>query len=414
MEITRNKQGDILELVLEGRLDGLWSGQLEDEIQEWIRKGERHIRIDLAAVPFLSSAGIRVLIKCFKDLRKLNGSFYLTRRSDFVEEVIEVSGLQELRAPSEEDLSGLPGAQASLEKLECEDMSVSVQEVSPGSSLRCRVVGDPGQIETMDYAPSGVHSLSLPPGVFGVGVGAFGGGFEDVRTRFGEFIVAGGAAACFPSDSSNTPDFLLSRGDYIPQVKVLYSVLCDGEPSHLLRFQPSGLEGVIPLSRLVGLAHQAVNAPVFGLVMMAESAGLVGASLKCSPALDETRKNPFGFPEIRRWISYSSERLYRKSLALVAGIALFEDVPSLRPMVRPLMEKKFPAGHFHAATFSYRALHGEEVNLEQMVISLFDAETLQGILHLLTDNRDLQGAGESEFVRGSMWVGPIERSLTMR
>jgi anti-anti-sigma factor len=413
MEITRNKRGDILEMVLDGRLDGLWSGQLETELQEWIRKGERHIRMDLAAVPFLSSAGIRVLVKCYKDLKKLNGSFYLTKRSDFVEEVIEVSGLQDLCAPIGEDLSSVVSGQAVLDKLECEGMSVSVQVVSPGSSLRCRMVGDPGQITTMDYGSSGMHTLSLPPGVFGVGVGAFGSGFEDVRTRFGEFVVAGGAAAYMPSDSSNTPDFLLSRGDYIPQVQVLYSVLCDGEPSHLIRFQPSGLEGVVPLSKLVGLAHKATGAPAVGLVMMAESAGLVGAALKCSPAMDETHKSPFKFPEIRRWISYSSERLYRKSLALVTGIALFEEVPSLQLMVRPLLNGEFPAGHFHAAAFSYRALHGEEVNLEEMVISLFEGETLQGILHLLSDHRDLQGAGESEFVRGAMWVGPIERSLVM-
>ncbi len=413
MEITRNKKGEVLEILLDGRLDGLWSGQLEDELQEWIRKGERHIRVDLAAVPFLSSAGIRVLVKCYKDLKKLNGSFYLTNRSDFVEEVIEVSGLGELCASPDEDLSAVASDHALLDSLECEGMSVSVQEVSPGSSLRCRVVGDPSQIATMDYSSSGMHTLSLPPGVFGVGVGAFGRGFEDVRARFGEFMVAGGAAAYFPSDSSNTPDFLLSRGDYIPEVKVLYSVLCDGEPSHLLRFQPSRLEGVVTLSKLVNLAHRAVSAPAVGLVMMAESAGLVGACLKCSPALDETGKNAFGFPEVRRWISYSSERLYRKSLALVTGVAIFEEVSSLLPLVRPMTTARFPAGHFHAAAFSYRALHGEEVNLEQMVISLFEGETLQGILHLLSDNRDLQGAGESEFVRGAMWVGPIERSLAL-
>ncbi len=413
MEVTRNKNGDVLEILLDGRLDGLWSGQLETELQEWIRKGERHIRIDLAAVPFLSSAGIRVLVKTYKDLKKLNGSFFITNRSDFVEEVIEVSGLQNLCAPPDEDLSTVTGAHASLDRLECEGMTVSVQEVSPGSSLRCRIVGDPEQITTMDYSSSGMHTLSLPPGVFGLGVGAFGPDFKDVHARFGEFLVAGGAAAYMPSDTSNTPDFLLSRGDYIPQVQVLYSVLCDGEPSHLLRFQPSGLEGTVSLSKLVQLAHKATGAPGVGLVMMAESAGLVGASLKCSPALNETPKTPFDFPEVRRWISYSSERLYRKSLALVTGIALFEPVPSLLSMVRPLTTEDFPAGHFHAAAFSYRALHGEEVNLEQMVTSLFEGETLQGILHLLTDNRDLQGAGESEFVRGAMWVGPIERSLTL-
>lgn len=413
MEVTRNKRGDLLEITLDGRLDGLWSGQLESELQEWIRKGERHIRMDLAAVPFLSSAGIRVLVKCYKDLKKLNGTFYLTNRSAFVEEVIEVSGLQELCAPEGEDLGPIIDGDTTLARLQCEGMSVSVRPVSPGSSLRCRVVGEPGQMATMNYPPEGMHTLSLPPGVFGVGVGAFGSSFEDVRPRFGEFLVAGGAAAYMPSDTSNTPDFLLSRGDYIPRVQVLYSILCDGEPSHLLRFQPSGLEGVVTLSELVRLAHEATGARAVGLVMMAESAGLVGASLKNSPALDTKDKTPFDFPEVRRWISYSSERLYRKSLALVTGIALFDEVPSLMSMVRPLGSGAFPAGHFHAAAFSYRALHGEEVNLEQMVTSLFDGETLQGILHLLTDNRDLQGAGESEFVRGAMWVGPIERSLSL-
>lgn len=413
MQITLNKKGRILEVLLEGRLDSLHSHRLETELQEWIRKGERHIRVNLAAVPFLSSAIIRVLVACHKDLIRLKGTFYLTDLSEFAEEVLEVSGLLDLCAPPGKDPTEALEDWASWVQLECQDMSAGVQVIAPGSSLRCRIIGDPGRIATMNYSACEAQALSLTPGVFGVGVGAFGRDFEDARDRFGEFLVAGGGAAYLPSDASSTPEFLLSRGDYIPQVQILYSVFCDGEPSHLIRFQAKSPQSAAPLSRLVGLAHEATGASALGIVMMAESAGLVGASLKRSPALSETKMEAFSFPEIRRWVSYASEHLYQKSLTLVTGIALFEEIPALLPMVRPLTPERFPAGHFHAAAFSYRALHGEEINLEQMVMSLFDGETIQGILHLLSDHRDLQGAGESEFVRGAIWAGPIERTLTI-
>jgi len=41
------------------------------------------------------------------------------------------------------------------------------------------------------------------------------------------------------------------------------------------------------------------------------------------------------------------------------------------------------------------------------VATLFEAETVHGVLHLLTDDRDVTGAGESELVRGICWLGPI-------
>jgi hypothetical protein len=64
-------------------------------------------------------------------------------------------------------------------------------------------------------------------------------------------------------------------------------------------------------------------------------------------------------------------------------------------------------GHCHAAAFSYRPLPRGEIELRPTVASLFEQQTLQGILHLLADHRDNVGLGESEFVRGACWFGPI-------
>jgi len=45
--------------------------------------------------------------------------------------------------------------------------------------------------------------------------------------------------------------------------------------------------------------------------------------------------------------------------------------------------------------------------MKTTVSTLFEAETLQGVLHLLNDDREITGAGQSEFVRGACWIGPI-------
>ena len=76
-------------------------------------------------------------------------------------------------------------------------------------------------------------------------------------------------------------------------------------------------------------------------------------------------------------------------------------------MIRSLGPGSAPAGHFHAAAFSYRPLEKGRIDLKTTVKSVFEAETLQGVLHLLADDRESTHA-QSEFVRGACWISPIE------
>ena len=68
-------------------------------------------------------------------------------------------------------------------------------------------------------------------------------------------------------------------------------------------------------------------------------------------------------------------------------------------------------GHFHAAAFGYHPLRKGYVELESVVKQLFDTGGLQGVLHMLTDDRPGVGAGESEFTRGACWIGPLGKLL---
>ena len=64
-------------------------------------------------------------------------------------------------------------------------------------------------------------------------------------------------------------------------------------------------------------------------------------------------------------------------------------------------------GHFHAAAFRFRPLRKGIIDLGETVAKLFEPEQLLGVLHLLNDDRGVSGAGESEFVTGACWIGPL-------
>jgi hypothetical protein len=191
-------------------------------------------------------------------------------------------------------------------------------------------------------------------------------------------------------------------------MNVLYGLRLEGGFTHLVRFETAGAEGPISLAALVRTALEISGAQAIGMVMVLESAGLVGAALRRSPAAAAgVNDAPFKYPEVRSWLSFSTERLYSRSLALVSGVAASSECPQLAPMLRPLGTEAWPLGHFHAAAFSYRPLQKGSIDLKATVMTLFETETLQGVLHLLTDDRVAAGPQQSEFVRGACWIGAM-------
>src|ERR1700722_6679628 len=96
MEITQQDQGDRILLEVQGRLDGSWADHLANHLAEVVRTGKHRIRLDLSRTTFLSSAGIRVLLIHFKQLKALQGGLEVWKPSEMVSEVLELSGLQSL------------------------------------------------------------------------------------------------------------------------------------------------------------------------------------------------------------------------------------------------------------------------------------------------------------------------------
>lgn len=411
MEITAKRAGEFVEVSVKGRLDGYWSDHLTKELEEIMRQGADRIRLHLSEVSYISSLGVRVLLDFHKRLRQIQGTFAVASLSEPVKKVLSMTGLSRLLMPA--DAAQPAAAQpASARQLDLPGVRVEVFEIGRRASLRCRMIGSPDLLSRCGFSERDCRTMLFPETTLAFGLGAFGNGFHDCRDRFGEFLAVAGAAAYQPTDGSNVPDYLMSQGEFVPELQVLYGLVCEGPFAFLARFNATPEAGAVRLSDLAAAGLEIAGGDAAAMVIVGESGGLMGAALRRSPARAEANPTPLEYPEIRRWLSFSAERAHTRALVIAGGVAARTGSRPLGALVRPLGAETSPMGHFHAAAFPYRSLQRGHIELSATIRPVFEAGPLQGVLHLLGDHREAVGAGESEFIRGACWIGPVAEAVS--
>ena len=84
--------GQVLLVAPRGRLDSETAGELELVLHDAGTAGRRHFVVDLAAVPYVSSAGLRVLLALAKRLDGGVGSVRLCALNASVRQAFDISG----------------------------------------------------------------------------------------------------------------------------------------------------------------------------------------------------------------------------------------------------------------------------------------------------------------------------------
>jgi anti-anti-sigma factor len=415
MEISHEQQSDgWTELRVKGRLDSYWADHFQTALDELIRAGNQKIRLNLAGVTYVSSAGIGVLVRCHKELENIRGKLVVANPSEPVKEVLHVTRLNLVLAT--EAALPRPGQASTVaqgRRVFRQQVTFELFESLDVRALRCQLIGDPGRLNGCRFGADDCRRVQFPDTTLGIGLGALGSDFDDCQGRFGEFLAAAGAAAYLPTDGSHVPDYLVAGHGSVPELQVCYGLRCEGPLAHFSRFEVNASAGRVPLSTLVAGCLDVAEVDRIGLVFLGEAAGLMGAALRRAPVLGAAADAPFAFPQVRDWLSFTAERAYMHCMALVVGVAARGEPGPLAPLVRPLGKEPGLVGHFHAAAFSYRPLPRGEIDLRSTVAGLFEHQTLQGLLHLLADNRPAIGLGESEFVRGACWFGPVDAVETL-
>ena len=407
MEITSQSLEDRHELQLRGRLDANWAEHVGNAIEAAIRVGQHHIDLQFAEVDYISSAGIRVLLKYYKQLKSVRGMMRVIQPTESVLAVLRLSGIADMLVAAAE--AAVPVKTTSVtRRWDRNGVTFEAHEQMSGAMLEVQLLGHPEKFATGQLKAEDSQRLRFEAGSFGLGLGAFGEELTEGTGRFGEFLAVGGAAVAQPTDGSSVPDFQVAEGQLVPEINVLYGLAAHGSFARLLRFEAAtGERAVIALAELVEEALRDLDTAAAGFVIVAESASLVGASLCQSPTLAEGH-SPWNFPAVRDWLSFTTERTDERNVALIVGFAERQPSADHAEFFRPIGPGTQAQGHFHAAAFPYRPLPKGNLKLQETIAILLGTESAQTVLHLLADERQFEGVGQTDLMRGACWVGPLQ------
>lgn len=76
-----------------GRIDSMNANQLGDALSTEIEDGNLLLVLDLNAVEYMSSAGLREMVATLKKAKRASGDLRIAQPSDRVREVLEMAGL---------------------------------------------------------------------------------------------------------------------------------------------------------------------------------------------------------------------------------------------------------------------------------------------------------------------------------
>lgn len=399
MEITKAAGGRRHILRLKGRFDANWASHVGGAIDQAIRGGHRTIELDLTEVNYISSAGVRVLLKSRRELKSAGGSLHVSGTDANVTDVIELSGLAELllvdKSEAPVEVVGWSSAGTVFEQ----------HLLEGGEPMAGALHGDPSLSRRGDAArPS---SVAVRHNGVGVGIGAFGPS-KNASERFGEWLMVAGASLAMPTDGSSVPDYHIAEHRYVPEATLLSGLTATGDFARFFRFEAGAtVRGTILWTDLVRECLARTGFGTAALAVVAETAGVVGASLLRSPTAENTGPI-FALPEVRDWLSFTGERDEQRAVSLISGFVSLDPIGPLSAFLRPMGTSPAASGHFHAAIFPYRPLPGGKLDLSPMASELASGGTAKTVLHMLRDDRTIGGVGETELMRGAVWMAPVD------
>lgn len=398
MQLSQHQLNEFLIITAKGRLDANWAEYFTDFMLEQIRQGNHQLIVDAEEMDFLSSAGIRALVRVAKELMKVKGSFAIYQATPFVSKTIEMTGFKTWL------IEKLPIEQVNQQNSLHQKPHLIYHETDAAGHLQLKHVLN--WKFPLAANNNNIHRLDFPGNTFALGIGSPANEAESCLHSAGEFLAACGQLIFQPPELKSKPDYLLSEGDYIPEISALQAIYLTGSMRGLIRFTPPEGEIRTGLAALAAEALALSESSVAAMLILAETDGLVGAQLIHEVADRNTSDWP-EFPEIRDWLSFSGEKVYPTHQALVFGVVSNQSHTLLDPLMHTLPSSDGLKGHFHAAVFPYQPLQNGNIGIQQSINKFLNGPPPLALLHLIDDNRPVSGLGESSFVRGACWFSPI-------
>jgi anti-anti-sigma factor len=408
MEIITELEGDEMRIELRGRLDAAWSNSVSKTLQDSVHGGSHRIALDLSQVSYLSSAGIRVLVILAKNLKAVGGSFRLINPSPSVSDVLRLVGFQQLldtfnssaaiQKPTLKEHKNSESRSVKIGENDFDIYTVNLDSVQQGL-----VIGDVENKLVADLK----HVVAMPVNndTWVIGQGVLGAA-DFTESSFGELLAVSGLAITLPGDDPAHPDWMQHEADLVPEVSLLHGLKGVGEFRYLMRFGEIPETAPIRLSDLAKAAMELCVSDMVSFVILAETAHLIGAAAQVSHKAysDEF----FDFPAIREHLLFTAEPAYADDTCLIVGLIARNPQRPLATQLRPMANDSDLFMHAHASVVPFIPVRKGFIDLSESLQKLMVTQTIRGVLHLLNDDREGIGAGESFLRRGALWCAPID------
>lgn len=212
MGIALRLERSIPILTLAGRLDARGAAELDEALREV--KGA-HVVLDLAAVQYLSSMGIRSLVVAEQGMRKNSGAVYLAGVAPAIARVLDLSGLlAEFRifGSAEEAVAAAAASRDAAWSAKEYTLGDRVYKVSGASAEPC-AVEIWGPLTDDPFAAFAAPGTPLDVTLDELGIAFGAGGLGSARSQdtgsMGLFVAVGNVAGVLPSGGRES-DFVVS------------------------------------------------------------------------------------------------------------------------------------------------------------------------------------------------------------
>lgn len=92
---TDRKDGTLI-IKVQGRVDGTNANDFQNKIKASVTDEDKAVLLDMAALSYISSAGLRVVLMVAKALEQRGANFMIYSLTDAIREVFEISGFDKV------------------------------------------------------------------------------------------------------------------------------------------------------------------------------------------------------------------------------------------------------------------------------------------------------------------------------
>jgi len=96
LEITEDKKEGLCKFIVKGRVNAENADVLLEKLENVQKEGHTSIVVNMSQVEYLSSVGIRVILKTYKKALEIGSKFTIERPSEIVRNVLGMVALNEM------------------------------------------------------------------------------------------------------------------------------------------------------------------------------------------------------------------------------------------------------------------------------------------------------------------------------